>query len=199
MTKSIFDNSTLRVTPKGRTPELIAELNRMFQRSHIGVDEALKLYKQYILAYAAATGNSEKTEAMTGHLTGLFKTTQASKIDSQITDNKGLKLGGRKAHGLVFKSRPDRELAHYVVTEKYKAKKIRSTPTQFANQVYRQDGNRYLALSCEADVQMQVLLKGQRFFAELETALCNSKDQLFVTWLAEKAWKLETKSGLLLF
>ncbi len=201
MTKSIFDGSTLCKSSKGRRPEFLLEFRRYLLRADIGGKEALKLRKQWLLAYPAATGTSELIGPQTGHLVGIHSTLKASQLDCLITDNHNLKLGGSPAKGLAFPSRVDRELGYHLISVKHANGQIRSTPQQFVDQVYRQDGNRCLALSRNEDIQVEILLKGHRFFTELETALDNSREQLFITWLAEKAYNVETpkKSELLLF
>ena len=185
--------------PKGDHPGLLAEFKQCLFRADIDEKDALKLNKQWTLAYGAATGTSESVSPVTGHLTGIYKTTKSSGVDCMLTDNNGLRLGGKRARGIVFKSQADRELGYYVVAEKHKRGLIRTTPEQFADQVYRQDGNRYLAITQATDVEVQVLTKGARFYTELNSALQNNKEKSFISFLAEKTMRVKTDSGLLLF
>ena len=199
MTKSIFDHKRMPACHKGEHPALLAEFTQCLYRADIDEKDALKLNKQWTLAYGAATGTSEAVSPVTGHLTGIYKTTKSSGVDCMITDNKGLRIGGKVARGIVFKSQADRELGYYVVAEKHKRGLIRTTPHQFAYQVYRQDGNRYLAITKATDVEVQILTKGARFYAELNSALHNNKEKSFISFLADKTMKVDTDSGLLLF
>jgi len=199
MTKSIFDHSRMPVCKKGDHPALLRLLKQSISNADIAWEDAIKLKKTWLLAYAAATGTSEALSPVTGHLTGIYKTTKASGVKCKIFDNDGLRLGGRIARGIVFKSQEHREFGYHVVAEKHKQGLIRTTPEQFADQVYRQDGNRYLAITKATDVEVQILTKGARFFAELNSALHSNKERSFISFLAEKTMKVDTDSGLLLF
>ena len=199
MTKSIFDHKRMPPCPKGEHPGLLRQFKQTIYNADIAWEDAIKLKKVWTLSYAAATGNSEALSPVTGHLTGIYKTTKASGVKCRITDNDGLRLGGRIARGIVFKSKEDRNLGYDVVAEKHKQGLIRTTPEQFVDQVYRQDGNRYLAITKATDVEVQILTKGARFFAELNSALHSNKERSFISFLAEKTMKVDTDSGLLLF
>jgi hypothetical protein len=199
MAKSIFDHKRLTSCPKGWYPEMVRLFKKALYRADIAGDDAIKLDKEWIKAYAAATGNSEGLSPVTGHLTGIYKTTKASGVKCKITDNNGLRLGGRSARGIVFKSQEQRDLGYKVVTDKHNRGLIRTTPDQFVDQVYRQDGNRYLAKAQTEDVHVQILIKGGRFFTELYSAIQNNKERGFISFLAEKTMKVDTDSGLLLF
>ncbi len=179
MTKSLITHQTLDVCPNGYQPQVMVKLLQTLNRSSLELKDVVKLTK-LLKSHALANGNSELIGAGTGHLTGPISHLQSHGINARIITTG--RVGNGIAKGPGFKTRDDREAADYIMQRSYEAKKIRTTPVQWATQKTKRDGYR---LWTSDKPELQIMRKGKRLLTEGFTLLQNDKEHLLITTLAE--------------